>query len=533
LRFQAHRVNQSDRSTELIPLDCGFTQRGAFRREIMSRTISTTDRSRRTHRPRLKTNQKISDLDRRGWMLLDSLGYIQNVNSDTEQLAGRSRDSLLDKPFASLICEEYRRAWLTYFLSHRQAGKKGMLELELNVDRFRRRLSVSTNTTALGGIVEYDITLQEVQITTDQKGPSIDLQFFWDLVRQLPDLVITVDREGLVTFANRSLLQLSTRQIIGRRFSEYLRPCDVQRFTGALRDAFVFGKTANFINEGLVSFPIDSYYSVRITPMPLRSSNKRAKALETAAALIVLTDITDEQRSKHDLRNAAHILQLLGRRVDGVREDERKYLSQELHDQIGQSLTALKIDLWLSRKKLAHPSRPARLAIKRAESAVDKLLEQVRALCSEIRPPELEDFGLAVAMNSYLKGFRKRTAIVCSFESNMDDLLIGTGAALGLFRVFQEAMTNVIRHSHASRTDVSLKAGDKWLTLTVADNGQGFAAEKITEPNSLGLLGMRERTECLGGTLSIQSDNTGSTVIVQVPLVSTPDSMAHSARRTS
>jgi two-component system NarL family sensor kinase len=78
-----------------------------------------------------------------------------------------------------------------------------------------------------------------------------------------------------------------------------------------------------------------------------------------------------------------------------------------------------------------------------------------------------------------------------------------------------------------------LKAGDKWLTLTVADNGQGFAAEKITEPNSLGLLGMRERTECLGGTLSIQSDNTGSTVIVQVPLVSTPDSMAHSARRTS
>jgi signal transduction histidine kinase len=468
-------------------------------------------------------------------MSLDSLGYIQNVNSDTERLVGRSGDSLLGRPFVSLISEEYRRVWLTYFLSHRQEGKQGTVELELNVERFRKRFSVSTTTSALGGILEYDITLQEVQVAGGKETRKpFGFEFFSDLVRQLPDLVITVNREGDVTFVNHGLLELPAHQIVGRPFCDYLRPYDLPIFRAALRDAFVFGKTANFINEGLVCFPADTYYSVRITPMPIRHRrNKRGTTLETEAVLIVLNDVTDEHRSKHQLENTAHSLQLLGKRVDSVREDERKYLSQELHDQIGQSLTALKIDLSLSRKKLAADCRPAKLAIKRAEAALDQLLEQVRALCSEIRPPELDDFGLAAAINSYIKAFRKRTAITCRFESNTDETPIATDVALALFRVFQEAMTNVVRHSRASRTDVSLNMGENSLTLMVADNGQGFSENKITARDSLGLIGMRERTERLGGTMSIQSDATGSIVTVQVPRVAMQDSANLSSREPS
>jgi PAS domain S-box-containing protein len=208
--------------------------------------------------------------------------------------------------------------------------------------------------------------------------------------------------------------------------------------------------------------------------------------------------------------------------IERVREDERTGIAREIHDELGQALTAIKIDLsWIAQRLPAgDPERNASLIDKLAEMArmTDETIDCVRRISSELRPGVLDDLGLLAAIEWQAEEFERRTGTECTVESNLTDSRLDRNLSTAVFRAFQEALTNVTRHARASRVDVRLIDDRLRLRLQVQDNGRGMATQAISSPRSLGLIGMRERARRLGGSVTITSEaGRGTLVVVDVP----------------
>jgi PAS domain S-box-containing protein len=201
-----------------------------------------------------------------------------------------------------------------------------------------------------------------------------------------------------------------------------------------------------------------------------------------------------------------------------AREEERAYVAREIHDEFGQTLTALKMDLsWLARRL---PQRQTDLAAKVNAMAglVDGAVNTVRRIATELRPGLLDDLGLVAAIEWQAQEFARRTGLTVELHLGDQDLALDRDLATALFRIFQEALTNIARHAAATRVEIELVHQPDLLKLVVADNGKGIEPAQILAPRSLGLLGMRERARALGGDVVIEgSPGQGTTVTVHIP----------------
>ena len=215
-------------------------------------------------------------------------------------------------------------------------------------------------------------------------------------------------------------------------------------------------------------------------------------------------------------------MRALAARIEQIREEERAGLARELHDELGQGLTALQFDLaWLGgRLRTAGPADLAALRDKIAGMVprAEGLIETTQVISSTMRPGVLDDLGLVAAVEWLVADFEKRTGLACVAKLPSADLMLDLPLAVALFRIVQEALTNVIRHAKASRVEVRLQATGGELVVEVEDNGRGITPQQIAAPRSLGLFGMRERAATFDGTVAFQSeDGRGTTVSVRVP----------------
>jgi PAS domain S-box-containing protein len=227
---------------------------------------------------------------------------------------------------------------------------------------------------------------------------------------------------------------------------------------------------------------------------------------------------------RHELDNQ---LRALSARIEAAREEERTGIAREIHDQLGQALTVLKMDLaWISRRTLS----PGGLApeallgkVKELSAMTDEIIGQVRRISAELRPGVLDDLGLAAALSWQAKEFEQRTGIAGKVHDGVDDGKVRPDVATAVFRIVQEALTNVARHSKAHRVDVLLEERDGVLVLEVCDDGEGIRPEDIRDPRSLGLVGMRERARRLGGSASFaQRGGRGTALTFRLPLEAPP-----------
>lgn len=221
------------------------------------------------------------------------------------------------------------------------------------------------------------------------------------------------------------------------------------------------------------------------------------------------------------LKSSYEEVRALAARLESVREDERTHIARELHDGLGQSLTALKFDLASLVSRLAKMDMALRDKAQAITSQIDGTIKTVRRISTELRPGMLDDFGLAAAIEWHAQEFQERTGIFCDCDALMPEPPLSRAQATALFRIFQETMTNVARHAGATRVRISLLVEDKALQLQVEDNGRGMPPGALAGTHSLGLVGMRERASLLDGSLVIsETPGGGTTVQVSIPLLS-------------
>jgi signal transduction histidine kinase len=230
-------------------------------------------------------------------------------------------------------------------------------------------------------------------------------------------------------------------------------------------------------------------------------------------------EIDIRQRTELELMNSQDVLRALAARLQSIREEERTEIARELHDELGQALTALKMDVSSLISRLPQRSTQVRERARAISEQIDGTIRTVRRLSAQLRPGMLDDLGLGPALEWYAHEWKVRTGIECVITTPPDDIELTHGQATAVFRIFQETLTNVVRHANATRVEAALTVSEGHLQLKVQDNGRGMDPEQVRGTRSLGLLGMRERAGLLGGTLNISSSSSeGTTITLDIPL---------------
>jgi PAS domain S-box-containing protein len=232
----------------------------------------------------------------------------------------------------------------------------------------------------------------------------------------------------------------------------------------------------------------------------------------------IAQDITEMKRAVEELRSSREQLRLLLAHAQTVREEERARISREIHDELGQALTALKMDLSWLLKRLDKDEPPLRDKALSMTRLVDANIQMVKRIAAELRPGVLDNLGLTDALEWQAKDFEKRTGISCKIAIRPRDIRLDRNRSTAIFRIFQETLTNVARHAGASRVTASLTKDRGKVRLFVKDDGKGITAEEVASASSIGLIGMKERVGYLGGKVKISgSAGKGTSVSVSIP----------------
>lgn len=258
-----------------------------------------------------------------------------------------------------------------------------------------------------------------------------------------------------------------------------------------------------------------------------RSVVLRNRENEAVSIEAILTDITERKNYEQKLEETTQKLRALSNYQQKVREEERLYISREIHDQLGQDLTVLKMDLTMLSKNAGRNADEGSAKkldeiiaeLKRITLYIDDIINKVRKIATELRPDILDKLGLTEAIEWHSGEFEKRMGIKCSTKLCEDEIVLNPEKSISVFRIFQETLTNTARHSGATEVLIEMAVVNGWMILTITDNGRGITPAEIEKGTSLGILGMKERVLILGGIWDIKGEeNIGTTVQIKVPL---------------
>lgn len=258
---------------------------------------------------------------------------------------------------------------------------------------------------------------------------------------------------------------------------------------------------------------------VRCKNGSLLEAELNAKMMPDKKVIAIVRDITNRIKNEQEIRNMNQQLRQLSVHLENIREEERTNIAREIHDELGQQLTGLKMDLfWLNRKmNTDNPEVTERMGS--ALQLIDQTIKTVRKIATDLRPSILDDLGMIAALEWQSHEFAKRSDIKVNFVNNIGDLYIQPRVATALFRIYQELLTNIARHANAGYVSVVIGITGDQLFFSVADNGKGFNPEEVKEGKTLGLMGIKERTLLIDGAYDITTrPGEGTKVLITVPL---------------
>ena len=338
------------------------------------------------------------------------------------------------------------------------------------------------------------------------------------------DAIICIDTGGAITIWNsqaENLFGWKENEIIGKQLAETIIP---YQYREAHKKGFKHylqtgeGPVLNKVIEITAMHRSGKEFPIELAIVPIKKGGD-----EFFCAFI--RDITLRKKADEKLQHSYEEIRRLASHLQNVREEERLIMSREIHDQLGQQLTVMKMDIsWLLKRVQSSANVASQEKLGELNAMMDETIKTVRKISADLRPTLLDNFGLGAAIEWHLSDFEKRSGIVVQYTGFIEEVSVSLSLAskTGLFRIVQESLTNVARYAQAKKIIVALEKRNDQLLLTIQDNGIGFDQEKIAAKKTFGIVGMRERAAMLGGSYDISSiPGKGTTTIVNVPLVTT------------
>jgi len=361
------------------------------------------------------------------------------------------------------------------------------------------------------------------------------------------DLLICLDPSGNIIDVNNSAAKITgynKEEIIGKQFSQFVPSQYVPLLLKSLASEFA-GKPVPAIEieiknkKGKLipvefspgSIPLYEKGNLAGVVVSARDITDRKKAEEElkryhehledmvdSRTAELKKEITERKQVNKEVRASRQELRNLASHLQSVREEEQIRISKQIHDEFGQQLSGLKMSLsWL----IQELPKKSKLLIDEGKSMlgkVDSSIQKARTIAMDLRPTVLDDFGIVAAIESHAREFEKGTGIKCRLSFSAEDINLDKDRSTTIFRVFQEAMTNIVRYANASKVKINLKENHKSLMLKIKDNGKGITVKQISSRNALGLVSMKERALFWGGDLKIKGDRgKGTTLTLSIP----------------
>ena len=458
-------------------------------------------------------------------------------NRAAEQLFRVGRHDAIGTPLERLLPERFRSAHAGHIAHFARTGvtSRRMGDVTtlwaLRSDGSEFPIEASISQAGLPGQRYFTVILRDVSLRKQAEADAERMRTALTstqarlaaIVDSAMDAVITVDEEQNIVLFNRAAEQVfgvPHEQAIGGALDRFIP----SRFRPAHR-----GHIANFGRTGVTSRrmgDVTTLWALRAsgknegTEFPIEASISQATEEGRHYYTVILRDITLRKQHEDDLRRSQHELRELSARVLEAREEEKAHIARELHDELGQLLTALKMDLSWVRGRLAGQPEVAQKAAEMS-AMLDQTVTATRRISADLRPLMLDDLGLADAAQWLVDDFAKRSGIEAKIDIPQTDAFerLSKPVSTALYRAVQESLTNIARHSGARRAWVVFAHEDGAMHVEVEDDGRGIALEDLAKARSLGLKGMRERITYLGGSLDIgRAPRGGTRLRVKVPL---------------
>lgn len=445
-------------------------------------------------------------------------------NAAAERAFGWSREDAVGKPLDMLIPERFRTAHRGHVerfgrtgTTSRRMSASILSALRASGEEFPIEASISQHVD--GGRKFYTAILRDI-------GERIDAQTrlarsearLRGILDSAMDAIITTDAgQRIILFNNaaETMFGWSRDEAIGMELGRLIP----ERYRGTHGDHVrQFGTTGTVSRRMGGALRVVTGLRRNGDEFPIDASISQIDESGTRFYTVILRDITARIEAEEALRRSRDELQELGAAANMAREQEKSRIARELHDELGQLLTMLQMDVaWCKEKR---PAGDDALAAKldRMEGLLKSTIAATRRIASDLRPLMLDDLGLVPSIEWLVENFAQRTGIACELTLGEGDLRLPTAHATAIFRIVQESLTNIAKHANASHADIAIEHEPGALVVRIEDDGAGFSPEAPRKPQSFGLFGLRERASMMGGDVTIASaPGEGTRVEVRLP----------------
>lgn len=498
-------VNETLSSAQLVQLNLELEQRVAER----TAQLEKSEAQQRAIADDLRT---VFDTVTDGLCIADIKGNLLVVNDAFVKLYGCARkQDLIGKTAIELVAERDRERARELLSQVLVTGPSGNLEyrlVRLDGTEFDGEVCISPIHDESRFPIRFVVITRDV---TERKSAELRLrasrEYARNIIESSLDMIIAVDMERQITEFNNA-----AEETFGYRREEVLGQSIELLYADSDESKAVYTET---MSRGQNVRQIrNKTKNGRIFPTLLSASLLRDPHGTPIGSMGISRDVTELMRAQEEqkrlleqVKAGRERLQLLSKKLLDAQENERRHIARELHDEIGQEITGVQMNLQLIEPFVVDPS--ARIRLEDTTLAIERMLQQIRNLSLDLRPSILDDFGLVPALRWLVERQATRTSLDIQFTADAFDERVPEPVENVCFRVTQEALTNIIRHAHAAHISVRLRHTPADLELTIQDDGIGFdialAAERAAQNNSMGLLGMQERVILIGGSIDITS----------------------------
>jgi two-component system, NarL family, sensor histidine kinase UhpB len=444
-----------------------------------------------------------------GVFVTDETGKYIEVNQAACRITGYSKEELLELGMSDLLkgksVEEVKAFFIhlekggTYNLEstfrHKSGAIKWMQIVAVHLSKLQFLCFVK------------DIT--DTKLVNEALKESEDrFRSFFELTA---DLMVIADINGYFKDVNSSwtnVLGYSKEDLLGKPYLEYIHPEDLDFTKKFIEEKLGRGDTVLFFENRYLKKD-GEFLWLEWTSQP---------NLLKGCIYAIARDITERKQAESELKNSLEQLHQLTQHIEKVREEERVAISRELHDDLGQALTAVNIDMRLIKQNITNPDAISR--INKVSALVGETIKTVQRLTSRLRPQIIDDLGLDAAIEWHTKEFSQRFGVKINLDLDRN-IVISPDASLTVFRIMQESLTNIARHSKASLVDIKFARADGKIHFRISDNGIGITENEIKSKKSFGLIGMKERAASLGGKIEISyQKDVGTAILLTFPFKS-------------